>query len=44
LKTRVNPKIIEELKNKISEGVSNEELAREVALMPENQLFMIEKQ
>ena len=43
LKVFVNPKIVEKLMNRISEGASNEELAWEIARMPENQLFTIEK-
>jgi formylmethanofuran dehydrogenase subunit E len=43
LKVSVNPKIIEELMNKISEGSTNEELAWNIAHMPENQLFTTEK-
>ncbi len=42
LKVSVNPKIIGMLTNKISEGVSNKELAWEIVHMPESQLFMIE--
>jgi formylmethanofuran dehydrogenase subunit E len=44
LKVSVNPKIVEELMNEISEGASNEELAQKIASMPENQLFTIGKQ
>lgn len=44
LRIHVNPKIIKELKNRYSEGASNEELAREIVSMPESQLFIIEKQ
>lgn len=44
LRIHVNPKIIKELKKKYSEGASNEELAREIASIPESQLFVIEKQ
>ena len=44
LKIRVNPKILEELKNRFSRGASNEELAREIAFMSQSQLFIIEKQ
>jgi hypothetical protein len=44
LRIHVNPKIIKELKNRYSEGASNEELAREIASIPESQLFVIEKQ
>lgn len=40
----VNPKIIKELKNRYSEGASNEEFAQEIASLPESQLFIIEKQ
>jgi len=43
LKVLVNPKIVEKLMNRISEGASNEELASEIARMPESQLFTIEK-
>jgi formylmethanofuran dehydrogenase subunit E len=43
LKVLVNPKIVEKLMNRFSEGASNEELAWEIARMPENQLFMTEK-
>ena len=44
LKIHVNPKITDELKNRYSTGASNEELAWEIASMPESQLFTIEKQ
>ena len=44
LRFHVNPKIIKELKDRYSEGASNEELAREIAFIPESQLFTIEKQ
>jgi formylmethanofuran dehydrogenase subunit E len=44
LRIHVNPKIIKELKERYSEGASNEELAREIASMPESRLFIIEKQ
>jgi len=44
LMINVNPKVIEELKNRCSKGTSNETLAREIAVMPESQLFTIEKQ
>ncbi len=44
LRIHVNPKIIKELKDRYSEGASNEELAREIASMPESRLFIIEKQ
>lgn len=43
LRIHVNPKIIGELKDRYSEGASNEELAQEIASMPESQLFIIEK-
>lgn len=42
LKAHVNPKIIDELKNRYSKGASNEELAWEIASIPESQLFTIE--
>jgi len=43
IKVSVNPKRREELRKEMSEGVTNEELARKIAGMPENQLFKIEK-
>jgi formylmethanofuran dehydrogenase subunit E len=43
LRIHVNPKIIGELKDRYSEGASNEELAQEIASMPESQLFIMEK-
>ena len=43
LRFHVNPKIIEYLKNRYSERASNEELAQEIASMPQSQLFIIEK-
>jgi len=43
MKVSVNQKIIEKLKKEMSEGVTNEKLARKIARMPENQLFKIEK-
>jgi formylmethanofuran dehydrogenase subunit E len=43
LRIHVNPKIIKELKDRYSEGASNEELAQEIASMPESQLFIMEK-
>lgn len=44
VKVTVNPKTVEELMNKISEGISNEELAWKIAHAQEDQLFKIEKQ
>jgi formylmethanofuran dehydrogenase subunit E len=44
LSVHVNPQIIDELKNRYSEGASNEELAREITSMSESQLFSIENQ
>ncbi|MGQ9725628.1 MAG: FmdE family protein [Candidatus Bathycorpusculaceae bacterium] len=44
LKMSVNPEITEALMNKMSEGSSNEQLALEIAQMPEKQLFKVEKQ
>lgn len=43
LRIHVDPKIIKELKDRYSEGASNEELAQEIASMPESQLFIMEK-
>jgi formylmethanofuran dehydrogenase subunit E len=43
LRIHVNPKIIEELVDRYSEGASNEELAQKIASMPESQLFIMEK-
>ena len=44
LKITVNPQTVEELMGKLSEGVSNEELAWEIARKPEHELFRIETQ
>jgi formylmethanofuran dehydrogenase subunit E len=43
MQVSVNPGLVEKLMNRFSEGASNEELAREIAHTPENQLFTIEK-
>jgi formylmethanofuran dehydrogenase subunit E len=43
IKMSVKPEIIKKLMNKISEGVSNEELAREIVRMPEDLLFTMVK-
>jgi formylmethanofuran dehydrogenase subunit E len=43
LNIHVNPQIIDKLKNRYSKGTSKEELAREIASMQENQLFIVEK-
>ena len=43
LRVSVTPKIVEKLMNEMSEGFTNEELARKIARMPESQLFEIEK-
>jgi formylmethanofuran dehydrogenase subunit E len=40
----VNPRVIRELMRKMSEGIGNDELAMEIAAMPEDQLFTIEKE
>jgi formylmethanofuran dehydrogenase subunit E len=40
----VKPEVVKRLMNRISEGASNEELAREIARTPEDQLFTVEKQ
>jgi formylmethanofuran dehydrogenase subunit E len=44
VKITANPKIIEELMNKMSESASVEELAWKIAQASEDQLFRIEKQ
>jgi formylmethanofuran dehydrogenase subunit E len=44
IKISVNPKMVEELMNKLSEGVSDRELAWKIVHMPESKLFTIEKQ
>ena len=44
IKISVNPKMVEELANRLSKGVSDKELALKIAQMPESQLFTIEKQ
>lgn len=44
LKITVNPQTVEELMGKLSEGVSNEELAWKIARKPEHELFRIETQ
>ncbi len=44
LKVNVRPQIIKELKQRLSQGAANPELAEKVAALPENQLFAIEKQ
>ncbi|NWF86263.1 formylmethanofuran dehydrogenase subunit E [Candidatus Bathyarchaeota archaeon] len=41
LTVSVKTKVVEELLKKISQGISNEALAWEIASMPENQLFKI---
>lgn len=44
MKISVNPKMVEELINRLSKGVSDRELAWKIAHTPESQLFTIEKQ
>jgi formylmethanofuran dehydrogenase subunit E len=44
IRISVKPEIVKKLMNRISDGSSNEELAREIARMPEDQLFTVEKQ
>jgi len=44
LRVHVNPKIVEELRNRYARGASNEELAQEIASIPQSQLFTMEKQ
>ncbi len=40
----VNPKTVEELVRKLSKGASDKELAKQIAHLPESQLFTVEKQ
>jgi formylmethanofuran dehydrogenase subunit E len=40
----VNHRVIRELMRKMSQGLGNDELAGEIAVMPEGQLFTIEKE
>lgn len=44
LEIGVNQKVVEELAKRMSEGTASEELATQIAFMPESQLFKIEKQ
>lgn len=44
LRIYVKPQLVEELKQSLSQGVANEELAWKVARMLENQIFTVEKQ
>jgi formylmethanofuran dehydrogenase subunit E len=44
VRVSVNPRVIGELIRKMSAGIGNDELAREIAAMPERQLFTIEKE
>lgn len=43
LKIKVNPKMADALMKKFSEGLSNEELAWEIAGMPEDKLFSVKQ-
>jgi formylmethanofuran dehydrogenase subunit E len=43
LKVKVNPKITDALMKKFSKGFSNEELAWEIASMPEDKLFSVKQ-
>jgi formylmethanofuran dehydrogenase subunit E len=43
LRVKVNPKITDALMKKLSEGLSNEELAWEIASMTENQIFTMKQ-
>lgn len=40
----VNPKVVKELVDEMSKGVTNEELAARIVSMPEQRLFVFEKQ
>lgn len=44
IKVCVKPQLIEELKQKLSQGMSNEELARIVACASDSEMFTVEKQ
>jgi len=44
MRISVNQRVIRELMRKMSAGVGNDELAGEIAAMPETQLFTIEKE
>jgi formylmethanofuran dehydrogenase subunit E len=44
LRISVNQKVLEELANRMSEDISSEELAKRIASMQDNQLFVTEKQ
>jgi formylmethanofuran dehydrogenase subunit E len=44
VRVSVNPRIIRELMRKMSAGVDNSELAGEITVMSETQLFTIEKE
>lgn len=44
IKVHVKPQLVEELKQKLSQGMEGEELARKVANALEDELFTIEKQ
>lgn len=44
VKIYVKPQLVEELKQKLSQGVANEELACKVVRMLENEIFTVEKQ
>ncbi|MGB9676516.1 MAG: FmdE family protein [Candidatus Bathyarchaeales archaeon] len=44
IKVYVKPQLVEELKQKLSQGVPNEELARIVARTSDNEMFTVEKQ
>lgn len=43
LTVTVNPDLVKQLMKKMSEGVTSEELAKQVATMPESELFIVEK-
>jgi len=44
IKVCVKPQLIEELKQKLSQGMSNEKMARIVACASDNEIFTVEKQ
>ena len=43
LKISVKPELVSQLRQEMTEGVTNEELAQRVAAQPEKQLFVLEK-
>lgn len=44
IKIHVKPKLVEELKQKLSQGIANEDLAQKVAYALEDEIFNVKKQ